>query len=215
MSAGIDELIGVEVERSFGGEPPLRDPREYVARGRRARRRRTGGAVGTVVAGAVVAAVAIGGIQPLATSDREVEPAGPTTTAVKVATPVPVDPETAAKCETDSLGPCGRRGIGWDDIHLDGSGKVVRGYADVEVTGYYDNVLGDAYGVSAALEVSADGETVWMLLTATKDFGESGFQSDVPDPDRTFDEWVRDSLSLGGGWFGYTHDPMIPSRTSS
>jgi hypothetical protein len=212
----IDELIGTELERSFAAEPPLRDPREHAARGRRAsRRRRAGAATLGVAAAAAVTAVALGGAQLTTGADRGAEPAAPLGGAVKVTAPVAVDPDTAAKCRAGSLGPCGRPGIGWDDLHLDAAGRVVRGYSDVTVTGYYDHVFGDAYGVSAAVEASADGETVWILLTATRDLSESGFQSDVPDPDRTFDEWVRDSLTLGGGWFAYTHEPMIPDGTAS
>ncbi|GAA1775548.1 hypothetical protein GCM10009795_021930 [Nocardioides hankookensis] len=214
MVTGIDEWIRVEVEQSFASEPPLRDPQEYVAHGRRVRRRRRIAAAATGLVAAAVATVAVGGAQlGSAGPDQGLRPAAPTIDAVKVTTPVPIDPTTKVKCRADALGPCGRPGIGWDDIHLDSSGQVVRGYPDVRVTGYYDHVFGDAYGVSAALEVSDGTDTAWLLLTASKDLSESGFESDAPDPDRTFDEWVHDSLTLGGAWFSYAREPMIPAGT--
>jgi hypothetical protein len=210
MSSSIDEWIGTEVERAFAGEPPLRDPREYAARGRRAQRRRRAGAAGAGLAmAAAVTVLAVGGSQLTAGGDRGVEPGS--SHAVKVTSPVPVDPGTAAKCRAGTLGACGQPGIGWDDIHLDARGDIVRGYPGIHVTGYYDHVLTDAYGTSAALEVTADGETVWILLTATRSGSVSGFQSDLPDPDRTFDEWVHDSVD-SGRWFSYTPDSDGPGE---
>ncbi|GAA4707656.1 hypothetical protein [Nocardioides conyzicola] len=207
MSTDIDEWIGTEVERSFGTEPPLRDPLQYAVRGRRAARRRRA----AVAASVGVAAVAVGAfaasIGGAGSAGRDVEPAGPPgVVPVHVTDPVPVDPDTARECRAGTLGDCGLA-IGWDDIHLDDHGKVVRGYPEVKVTGYYDHVLGDAFGTSAALEVvTTHGDTVWLLLTATRDHRISGFQSELPDQTRTFDEWVADSVG-SHSWFSY---PELP-----
>jgi len=165
MSSSIDEWVGTEVERSFAGEPPLRDPREYAARGRRAQRRRraTGGALG-FAAVAVVAALAVGGLHP-GTGQREAQPAGGTDGPVRVTTELPVDPTTARQCARQpASGNCGPA-LGWDDLHSDAHGDLVRGYPDVEVTGRYDDVYSPSYSGSSALEVRRGDRVAWVLVT--------------------------------------------------
>ena len=203
MSSDIDELIRTEVERSFEAEPPLRDPRAYAVRGRRARRRRQATGAVAVVTAALVAAVVAHSVQPSAAPGRGVEPAGATDAVVPVlvTTPLPVDPRTAEECAAGSLGSCDST-IGWDDVHLDTSGALVRGSADVQVTGHYEHVLPDAYRISDALEITVGERTVWALLWASDPTDSTTFHTARPDPDRTFDQWVRDSAAAGR-WFSY------------
>jgi len=202
MSSSIDEWVGTEVERSFAGEPPLRDPREYAARGRRAQRRRraAAGALG-FAAVAVVAALAVGGLHPGA-GQREAQPTGDTDGPVRGTTELPVDPTTDRQCARQPEIGCGRA-IGWDDLHSDTNGDLVRGYPDVEITGRYDDVYSPSYRGSSALEVRRDGRVAWVLATWS-DEG-VGIEFSCADPTRTFDQWVADSSAsqLGGAWRDY------------
>lgn len=201
----IDEWIGAEVERSFAGETPLRDPREYAARGRRAqRRRRAAGSALGFAAVAVVAALTVGGLHPGTGPDRDVKPAGGWAGPVRVTTALPVDPATERECIRHPAIDCGPA-IGWDDLHSDANGELVRGYPDVEVTGRYDDVYSPSYRGSSALEVRRGGRVAWVLATWS-DEEVIGVEFSCPDPTRTFDQWVADSSAsqLGGAWRDYT-----------
>jgi hypothetical protein len=201
--SSIDEWVGTEVERSFGGEPPLRDPREYAARGRRAQRRRRAAASALGFAAvAVVAALAVGGLHPGTGPDRSTEPAGGGYGPVRGTTSIPVDLTTERQCTREPTYGCGPS-IGWDDLHSDPHGDLVRGHPDVEVTGRYDDVYSPSYRASSALEVRRDGRVAWVLATWS-DEG-VGIEFSCADPTRTFDQWVADSSAsqLGGAWRDY------------
>jgi hypothetical protein len=206
MNTDIDDWIGTAVERSFAAEPAPRDPREYAACGRRARRRRRAwGAAATLAGAAALATVVVGVVQPGGAPDHHAEPAGSAVTPIRVTAPLPVDPAQASKCAAGSLGPCGPR-IGWDDLHPDDAGRLVRGGTDVEVTGHYEQVLA-GYPHSAAFEVTRRGRTAWALLTSDGDLTATDLRFAPPDPTRTFDQWVRDSIAAGR-WFSY--DEALP-----
>jgi hypothetical protein len=218
MGSSIDEWVGTEIERSFAGEPPLRDPGEYAARGRRAQRRRRA-TVGTLgAAGLVVATVLVlGGSRAGDGPGRGIEPAGPDDVApVRVSTPILVDPRQAEHCATGRVGGCGDD-IGTDDIRLDHSGRLLRGYAYDVVTGAYYDVLPDtpdpdaSVGSSAAVELTVRGRTVWALLRLDVGARTSSLQFAAPDPTRTFDQWVADSAATGR-WFSYRPDPDGPGE---
>lgn len=202
MSSSIDEWIGTEVERSFAGEPPLRDPREYAAKGRRARRRRratvgTLGVASVAIVAALLANIAGTGAAP----HGNVEPAGSTDVVpVRVTAPIPVDPAQTSECAASSLGPCGPQ-INYDDLRLDDANNLIRGYPDVDVTGHYEQVLA-GYPISAAFEIERGGHTAWALLTNRGDTSSTDLRFAPPDPSRTFDEWVHDSVE-SGRWFSY------------
>jgi hypothetical protein len=201
--SSIDEWVGIEVERSFGGEPPLRDPREYAARGRRAQRRRRAAAGGLGIAAvAVVAALALGGLYPGTGPDHGVKPAGGADGPVPGTTSIPVDPTTARQCARQPEIGCGPA-IDWDDLHSDANEELVRGYPDVEVTGRYDDVYSPSYRASSALEVRRGDRVAWVLAT----WGDEGvgIEFGCADPTRTFDQWVADSTAshLGGAWRDY------------
>ncbi|MBZ5738320.1 hypothetical protein [Nocardioides mangrovi] len=199
MSTGFEELVAAEVERTFAGEPPLRDPREYVARGRRARRRRRVAAGASGVAALVVtAAVGFGGARLAADADRGVSPADGVGTPVRASTTLPVERERP--CAPMRSGRCGI--TSW--LHVGADGGLARGYADVDVTGRYDDVFSDSYRASSALEVRRGERVSWVL--ATWSWGDGGVTLDFAcaDPARTFDQWVVDSARLGGLWRDYT-----------
>ncbi len=203
MSTEIDEWIGAEVERSFAGEPPLRDPREYAARGRRAQRRRRAAASALGAAAVtVVAALAVGGLHPGAGPDRGVKPAGSGTGPVRGTTSIPLDPSTAEECARRPATGCGLA-LDWDDLHSNANGDLVRGHPDVEVTGRYDDVYSPSYRASSALEVRRGDRVAWVLVTWS-DEG-VGIEFSCADPTRTFDQWVADSSAsqLGGAWRDY------------
>lgn len=203
MSTDIDDWIGTEVERSFADEPPLRDPREYAASGRRALRRRRAAASGLgITTAAVVAALAIGGWHPGAGPGHRAEPAGGGDGPVRVTTALPVDPTTEEQCARQPANGCGPA-IGWDDLHSDADGDLVRGHPDVEVTGRYDDVYSPSYRGSSALEVRRDGRVAWVLATWSVEG--VGIEFSCADPTRTFDQWVADSSAsqLGGAWRDY------------
>jgi hypothetical protein len=193
--SSIDELIGAEVERSFADEPLPRDPREYVARGRRARLRRR---AATTVAGLVAAAAVTGIVLHAVPGDPTAQEVGPATGVTAVEVPrflIPIDPDAHGS------------------LALAEDGSLVRGSRDVEVTGYYANVITGAIEASAAVEAVVDGRTVWALLTRARSDGTTTLQTAPPDPSRTFDEWVRASARDGsGGWFTYRPDPDGPGE---
>jgi hypothetical protein len=218
MSSSIDEWVGREIERSFAGEPPLRDPREYAARGRRAQRRRraAGGTLGA--AGLVVATVLVlGGSRAGDGPGRGIEPAGPgDVVPVPATAPILVDPRQAENCAAGRVGGCDS-GIGTDDIRLDHSGRLLRGYSYDVVTGAYYDVLPDtpdpdvSLESSAAVELTVRDRTVWALLRLDVGAGVSSLQFAAPDPNRTFDAWVSDSAA-SGRWFSYRPDPDGPGE---
>lgn len=212
MSTGIDELISAEVERSFADEPPLRDPREYAARGRRAQRRRraASGALGVAVLG-VAATLVLGGSQIGGDDGRGVEPAAPgDVVPVRGTEPVPVDPRHQARCDAGRVGACDED-ISSDDVYFSRDGRLLRGYAYDEVGGYYLDVLRGRPTDSAAVELTVHGQTVWALVTVDRGARSSGLQYADPDPERTFDEWVGDSVE-DGSWFSYAPDPDGPGE---
>ncbi|GAA4756345.1 hypothetical protein GCM10023350_47380 [Nocardioides endophyticus] len=215
MSGSIDEWVGTEIERSFVGEPPLRDPREYAARGHRAQRRRRA-AVGTLgAAGLVVATVLVlGGSHAGDGPSRGIEPARPgDVVPVRVTAPILVDPLQAEKCAAGRVGGCGDD-IGTDDIHLDRSGRLLRGYSYDVVTGAYYDVLPGTWDASAAVELTVRGQTVWALLSVEAGGRSSALKYEAPDPTRTFDQWVADSVA-SGAWFSYRPDPDGPGEGST
>jgi len=205
MSTEINEWIGAEVERSFAGEPPLRDPREYAARGRRAQRRRRAAtsALGCAAV-AVVAVLAVGGLHPSTGPERGANPAGGGAGPVRGTTSIPLDPSTAEECARRPATGCGLA-LDWDDLHSNANGDLVRGHPDVEVTGRYDDVYSPSYRASSALEVRRGDRVAWVLVTWSGEGDEVGIEFGCPDPTRTFDQWVADSSAsqLGGAWRDY------------
>jgi hypothetical protein len=204
--SSIDEWIGTEVERSFAEEPPLRDPREFAARGHRAqRRRRAATSVLGIGAVAVVAALTVSGLHP-GTGQRGAPPAGGGAGPVRGVTELPVDPTTERQCTRQPAYGCDPA-IGWDDLHSDANGDLVRGHPDVEVTGRYDDIYSPSYRASSALEVRRGDHVAWLLVTWSRSGLDGGVSIDIgcPDPTRTFDQWVADSYAsqLGGAWRGY------------
>lgn len=212
MSTEIEDWIGTEVERSFAGEPMPRDPREYAARGRRAQRRRraVSGAIG-VAALAAATTLVLGGSQLGAASDRGVEPATPGDPApTRETTPVPVDPHHQARCEAGRVGACDGE-ISADDVYLAEDGRLLRGYAYDEVGGYYLDVLRGRRTESAAVELTVRDQTVWALVSRDAAINPTGIAFAPPDPTRTFDDWVHDSVA-DGDWFSYLPDPDGPGE---
>lgn len=218
MDTAIEDWIGTAVERSFTAEPPTRDPRDYAVQGRRAQRHRRTAVGGVGLVGLVaVTTLVLGGTDRTA-PDRGVEPAGTEVIPVRVTEPVPVDPRQPERCEAGRVGACDDD-ISTDDIHLDRTGRLLRGYAYDVVTGYYADVLPDesdpdvTLDSSAAVELTVRGRTVWALLRLDVG-GSSSLQYAAPDPTRTFDEWVHESAA-SGLWFSYRHDPDGPGEGST
>lgn len=199
MGIGIDELIKVEVERSFDVEPPLHDPRAYLTRGRRARRRRrmVAGAGGLAIAVATIAVVAVGfGSDRLAPAvDRDLGPADLSTHPVRASTTLPYEPLRRRDCPPRWLGGCEK--VGW--LYAGTDGGLVRAYADIEVTGRYDDIYSDSYGGSSALEVRHGGQVSWILATWSRGDAGVSIEFGCPDPTRTFDQWVEESARRGMG----------------
>jgi hypothetical protein len=204
MSSDISELIGAEVERSFAGEPAMRDAREYAARGRRVQRRRRAaiGAAG-VVAVAGASTLILGGTHVAGTVDRGAEPATPGPS--RIAASLIVDPEQAERCAAGALGVCDEE-IGPDDLHFSDHGTLLRGYEYDEVSDYRFDVIPRTADESAAVELTVNGRTVWVLVMLEHGSASSGMEYAAPDPDRTFDQWVDDGLRTGR-WFDYAPDP--------
>jgi hypothetical protein len=217
MNTDIETWIGAEIERSFGSEPALREPRSYAERGRRTQRRRRAAIGALGLAGAAVATtLVLGGSHLGADADRGVEPADGGGTPLRVTTPVPVDARQSEKCAAGLLGKCGDA-IDTDDIHLDPTGRLLRGYSYDVVSGYYRDVLPHTpdpdvtLDTSAAVELTVRGTTVWALLRLDTGGRTSSLQFAPPDATRTFDEWVADS-ARSGRWFSYRPDPDGPGE---